>query len=170
MDFSILEISRINIDKFRLTEILYDILFTNVDRKFEESVEIVRRMIDHLVDVLRHKMSESDKISLNFFHTQFQQPISIPFIRKKAFTKELVMNHIYQVAQSYKDLAVNPRNSLNAKAQIQKIPVGGGRRKLPENEKKNILKKPIGLQNNLFYKKTEKFNQNNKILKVICRE
>ena len=140
MDFSVLELDQIYIDKFRLTEILYDISFTNVDRTFEESVQIVRDMTKYLVEALRHKMSDSDKISLNFFHTQFQQPISIPFIRKKSFTKELVMNYIYQVAQSYKDLAVNPRNSLNAKAQIQKIPVGGGRRKLPESDKKENKK------------------------------
>ena len=55
MDFSISEIAQINIDKFRLSEILYEIEFTNIDRSFEESVEIVTKMIERLVDVLKKK-------------------------------------------------------------------------------------------------------------------
>ena len=93
MDFSILEVDEINIDKFRITEILFEILFTNVERTFQEAVQIVKDMVKKLVETLRSKMSDSDKISINFFHTQFQQPISIPFMRKKAFTNGLVMYH-----------------------------------------------------------------------------
>ena len=55
MDFSISKIAQINIDKFRLTEILYEIEFTNIDRSFEESVEIVTKMIERLVDVQKKK-------------------------------------------------------------------------------------------------------------------
>jgi len=162
MDFSISEIAQINIDKFRITEILYEIQFTNLDRSFEESVEIVTKMIERLVDDLRKKMSDSDKISINFFHSQFQQPITIPFIPKNTLTKELVMDYILQVTQSYKDLAVNPRNSLNARAQIQKIPNGGGRRKIPDSEKKKYVKKADRIVNEVI--------KNRKILPKIIND
>ena len=171
MDFSILEVDEINIDKFRITEILYEILFTNVERTFEEAVQIVKDMVNKLVEALRSKMSDSDKISINFFHTQFQQPISIPFIRKKAFTNELVMYHLLQVTQSYKDLAVNPSNSLNARAQIQKIPSGGGRRPIPESEKKKYVKKADRMKNQFTFSNNRKLlpkisNPENNIQKI----
>ena len=171
MDFSILEVDEINIDKFRITEILYEILFTNVERTFEEAVQIVKDMVKKLVEALRSKMSDSDKISINFFHTQFQQPISIPFIRKKAFTNELVMYHLLQVTQSYKDLAVNPNNSLNARAQIQKIPSGGGRRPIPESEKKKYVKKADRMKNQFTFSNNRKLlpkisNPENNIQKI----
>ena len=51
MDFSILEVDEINIDKFRITEILYEILFTNVERTFEEAVQIVKDMVNKLVEM-----------------------------------------------------------------------------------------------------------------------
>ena len=169
MDFSISEIAQINIDKFRLSEILYEIEFTNIDRSFEESVEIVTKMIERLVDVLKKKMSDSDKISINFFHSQFQQPITIPFIRKNTFTKELVMDYILQVTQSYKDLAVNPRNSLKARAQIQNIPHGGGRRKIPDSEKKKYVKKKDRIVNEVIKNRKilpKIINTNEKIEKI----
>ena len=50
------------------------------------------------------------------------------------------MDYIVQVTESNTDLAIYPRNSLNARAQIQKFPSGGGCRKIPDSEKKNRLK------------------------------
>jgi hypothetical protein len=45
------------------------------------------------------------------------------------------------VTQSYKDLLINPRNSLNVIAQIQEITVGSERRSIHESEKIKILEK-----------------------------
>ena len=64
----------------------------------------------------------------------------MPFIRKNTFSKEKLMDYIVQVTESNTDLAIYPRNSLNARAQIQKFPSGGGCRKIPDSEKKNRLK------------------------------
>ena len=74
------------------------------------------------------------------------------------------MYHLLQVTQSYKDLAVNPSNSLNARAQIQKIPSGGGRRPIPESEKKKYVKKADRLKMQFT------FNNNRKILPKISNQ
>ena len=141
MNFTIEQVANIPIDQFGLNEFYYDISFSNVDLTFEEAISLVETMVFNLVEMLRSKMEENDKIALTFDHSQFFTPISIPFVKKKYFTYQLVVDQLVRVTQSYKDLAINPRNSLNAIAQIQKIPIGAGRRALPLSEKKNTLKR-----------------------------
>ena len=127
---------------FRLKEVLYDIRFENIERSFEEALDLVKNMILELVESLQSKMGDGDKIALTFYHSMLDQPIAIPFVKKRLFTFELVMDYILHVTQSYKDLQINPNNSLNATVQIQSLPLGGGRRALPESEKKKYVKKP----------------------------
>jgi hypothetical protein len=141
MNFSIDQVAEIPIDLFGLNEYYYEISFSNVNLTFEEAISLVEDMVANLVDALRSKMKTSDKIALTFDHSQFFLPISIPFMRKKNFTNSLVLEYLMHVTQSYKDLLINPRNSLNAIAQIQKITVGSGRRSIPESEKKKIREK-----------------------------
>ena len=126
---------------FRLKEVLYDIRFQNIETSFEEAVELVKNMIRELVENLKSKMGDGDKIALTFYHSMLDQPIAIPFLKKRLFTVDLVMDYILHVTQSYKDLEINPNNSLNASVQIQSLPLGGGRRTLPESEKKKYVKK-----------------------------
>ena len=127
---------------FRLKEVLYDIRFENIERSFEEALELVENMIRELVETLKSKMGDGDKIAITFYHSMFDYPIAIPFIKKRLFTFNLVMDYLLHVTQSYKDLMINPNNSLNATVQIQSLPLGGGRRALPECEKKKYVKKP----------------------------
>jgi hypothetical protein len=141
MNFSIDQVAEIPIDLLGLNEYYYEISFSNVNLTFEEAISLVEDMVANLVDALRSKMKTSDKIALTFDHSQFILPISIPFMRKKNLTNSLVLEYLMHVTQSYKDLLINPRNSLNAIAQIQKITVGSGRRSIPESEKKKYVKK-----------------------------
>ena len=148
MDFQIEEIARIPIRGFNLEEILFDINFTNVDRTFGEAWLLVENMIEDLVQKLRIKMNVSDMISLNFFHSMFYMPVSIPFIKKRIFTKELVLEYLLFILQSYKENLINTNNSLNVRAQIQKIPVGAGRKAIPNHLKKNTYQKLNQFLNN----------------------
>jgi hypothetical protein len=167
MNFSIDQVAEIPIDLFGLNEYYYEISFSNVNLTFEEAISLVEDMVANLVDALRSKMKTSDKIALTFDHSQFFLPISIPFMRKKNFTNSLVLEYLMHVTQSYKDLLINPRNSLNAIAQIQKITVGSGRRSIPESEKKKYVKKikVLKQEQKQNIKKIEKPKTRIKILK-----
>ena len=121
MDFSIREVAQIPIENFRLLEILYEIEFSNFERTFSEAIDLVENMIANLVETLNSKMLESDKISINFFHNMFYAPITIPFIIKKEFTVGLIMNYLCHVTQSYKDLQINPNNTITISLIVSKF-------------------------------------------------
>ena len=124
---------------FMFVEYLYDIVFSNIDRTFGEAVDLVENMVHELVETLLSKMDAGDKISLTFYHSMFDTPISIHFLKIGLFNSVLVMDYLLFVTQSYKDLMINPNNSLNASAQIQSLPLGAGRRPLTEEEKKTKI-------------------------------
>jgi hypothetical protein len=141
---------------FMFVEYLYDIVFSNIDRTFGEAVDLVENMVHELVETLLSKMDAGDKISLTFYHSMFDTPISIPFLKKGLFNSVLVMDYLLFVTQSYKDLMINPNNSLNASAQIQSLPLGAGRRPLTEEEKKQRFLKKMYSPMPLKVKKDEK--------------
>jgi hypothetical protein len=93
-------------------------------------------MLREFVERFTALMSETDKISVSFFHKMFQLPIVIPFVKKVDFTQELLEKYFFKVVQSYRYTIVSDLNSLTAKVQIVRIPTGSGRRKLEEWEKK----------------------------------
>jgi hypothetical protein len=162
-------VAEIPIDLFGLNEYYYEISFSNVDLTFEGANSLVEDMVANLVDALRSKMKTSDKIALTFVHKQFFVPFSLPFL--------YLVSYLMHVTQSYKDLLINPRNSLNVIAQIQKITVGSGQRSIPESEKKKYVKtikvpkqlQASKLQQNPNIKKIEKPKTRIKILKKIQR-
>ena len=73
---------------FRLNEVLYDIRFENIERSFEEALDLVENMILELVESLQSKMSDGDKIALTFYHSMLDHPIAIPFVKKRLYAYE----------------------------------------------------------------------------------
>ena len=136
MNFNIQPISEETINPFMILEKFYEITFSTSDLSFQQAYLLIESTITNLVNNLKEIMKRKDKISLNIFHSQFNIPVTIPFVIKKDFTPELVFDALSNVTQSYKDALVNINNNLIAKAQIQTLPQGEGRRALPDSEKK----------------------------------
>jgi hypothetical protein len=136
MNFLIQKIREESITPFQLTEKLYEISFSASNLSFQEAYSIIETTFTNLVTKIKRNMKNSDKICLNIFHNQFSTQITIPFVLKKDFTVELVFDTFTQVTQSYKESIVNFNNSLTAKAQIQRLPEGSGRRALSLAERK----------------------------------
>ena len=156
MEFTIEQISETSIEGFRMRELILNVSFSNGEQTFHQAVRTTTNMTYKLVDFLRSKMNESDKISLQINHDAFLDPIDIPFVRKKQFTAQLVIDYLLMRTQSYKDISIGTRNSLVILAQIQSLPRGGGRRALPESEKKINKFRAMIHVTNLQPKKIEK--------------
>jgi hypothetical protein len=136
MNFSITEVGRETRNNFLIEETLYDVNYANFVERFVDADHEVSEMLREFVERFTALMSETDKISVSFFHKMFQLPIVIPFVRKADFTQELLEKYFFKVVQSYRYTIVSDLNSLTAKVQIVRIPTGSGRRKLEEWEKK----------------------------------
>lgn len=153
MNFNIQTISEETLTPFMLLEKLYEITFSTSNLSFQQAFEIIESTIANLVNNLKQIMGRKDKISLNIFHSQFNIPVTIPFVLKKDFTPELVFDALSSVTQSYKDAFVNINNNLSAKAQIQTLPQGEGRRDTRFRKEAKIHKKNktnSGSQKNFF--------------------
>ena len=62
-------------------------------------------------------------------------------MKKKDFTVAVIQEEFFRVAQSYKYSLLSRHRNLRAYVQIQKIPVGAGRRALQPHEKKKYIPK-----------------------------
>jgi hypothetical protein len=80
-------------------------------------------------------------IAVVFDHDDFNFSITIPFMKKKDFT--VIQEAFFRVAQSYKYSLLSRHRNLRAYVQIQKIPVGAGRRALQPHEKKKYIPKKV---------------------------
>jgi hypothetical protein len=136
MNFTITEVGKVSRNNFLIEETLYDVNYANFVERFVDADHEVSEMLREFVERFTALMSETDKISVSFFHKMFQLPIVIPFVRKADFTQELLEKYFFKVVQSYRYTIVSDLNSLTAKVQIVRIPTGSGRRKLEEWEKK----------------------------------
>ena len=136
MNFTITEVGKVSRNNFLIEETFYNVNYANFVERFEDADHEVSEMLREFVERFPALMSETDKISVSFFHKMFQLPIVIPFVRKADFTQELLEKYFFKVVQSYRYTIVSDLNSLEAKVQIVRIPTGSGRRKLEEWEKK----------------------------------
>jgi hypothetical protein len=99
-------------------------------------------MLKEFVRAFTARMLENDMIAVVFDHDDFNFSITIPFIKKKdliIITVAVII--IFRVAQSYKYSLLSRHRNLCAYVQIQKIPVGAGRRALQPHEKKKYIPK-----------------------------
>ena len=88
MNFNIQPISEETINPFMILEKFYEITFSTSDLSFQQAYLLIESTITHLVNNLKQFMKRKDKISLNIFHSQFNIPVTIPFVLKKDFTPE----------------------------------------------------------------------------------
>jgi len=66
MNFAINEISRLPINRFRLEEVLYNIVYDDFAYTFEEAHSQIKRMLIKIVDIFTDKMTNSDTSQLNY--------------------------------------------------------------------------------------------------------
>ena len=127
----------------KLEETLYKINYDTLMMSFEEADALIREMLKEFVRVFTARMLENDMIAVVFDHDDFNFSITIPFMKKKDFTVAVIQEAFFRVAQSYKYSLLSRHRNLRAYVQIQKIPVGAGRRALQPHEKKKYIPKKV---------------------------
>jgi len=143
MNFEVEEVRRVPINRFGIIETLYNINYDTLMMSFEEADTLIREMLKEFVRVFTARMLENDMIAVVFDHDDFNFSITIPFMKKKDFTVAVIQEAFFRVAQSYKYSLLSRHRNLRAYVQIQKIPVGGGRRALQPHEKKKYIPKKV---------------------------
>ena len=162
-DFYIEKLREEPLNRFGIKETLYQISFKNFNKTFSQAAGLIKRIFTRLISDLKLKMKNNDKISLRLFHSQFSTHIEIPFVKKSQLNVQLVIDALENVVQSYKEVLVNHNNNFIAKAQVQNLPEGSGRRAIPECEKKpkyiKKVKQPKNSENhspkNLNFKESQ---------------
>jgi hypothetical protein len=148
MNFTINETFQSTNNDFGLTQINFTIKIIDRQRTFEEAMQDIYYMFTEITEYFRQKMAVNDKIKIMFYHDDFSSAIDIPFVLRNKFTAKLLIDTFENTIQSYKN-SYTSSNNFKATVQIQKMPVGRGRKCLGVKKK----------QQNRYVKKT-KINNN----------
>ena len=148
--FSVNQIaSNINPD-FGLEQKLFSIEYPDNLQTFDEASNEIERMLREVHMVFTSTMQNRDKIRAVFFHKDFRSCIDLPFLKKTQFTVDLLIESFENVIQSYKDIIINDNNTFSANVQIQRMPVGTGRRCVAIKKTRKPYKPKIKVNNNIF--------------------
>jgi len=147
LTFSVNEIARNVNPDFNMEQMLYSIEFQDIFQTFEEALTQVENMLSEIHTTFTSKMTNRDKIRVVFFHSDLFSCIDLPFLKKSQFTVDLLIESFENVIQSYKDSIVNSNNTFSANVQIQHMPLGTGRRFIPNKIPKA---KKLKINNNIL--------------------
>jgi hypothetical protein len=151
MNFSISEIFQSINSDYGLTQISFSIKINDRERTFEDALDDINNMFTEITEHFRQQMLVNDKIRIVFYHNDFSTSIEIPFVSRNKFTAKLLIDTFENTIQSYKN-SYTSSNNFKATVQLQKMPVGTGRKCLGVKKKQKPYVKKTKINNNILSK------------------
>ena len=119
-----------NCAQFNCTQHKINIKFGRSARTFGDAQNEIYEMFEQLHVALNAKIGERDKIRLVFFHDQLLEgPIRFPFLSKKDFLNNNILNNFNSVIQSFREIQINPNDNFHGIALIAHLPNGSKSKK-----------------------------------------
>ena len=118
--------------KFKCAEEVIDIELDLNITDYSEASPRINTLFEQLYAELAQPLNDNQQIRMNFEHDLFSMPITIPFMRKKDLTPQLMLDHFSKVVQSYKKRCGDDEQAkykFNASIIIAEIPSGGHKHK-----------------------------------------
>jgi hypothetical protein len=98
-NFEVEEVRRLPINRFGKIETLYNINYDTLMMSFEEADALIKAMLKEFVRAFTARMQDNDMIAVVFVHDDFGFSITIPFMKKKYFTVEVIQEAFFRLTK-----------------------------------------------------------------------
>ncbi len=96
-NFTITHTKSLRIEKYDTNEKIFDIKFNKAPTDFFGSIAYINNVMDDILNNFRANTGPNDYIRVFISHSNMSYPISLPYVKVRDLTTEMLLSHISKV-------------------------------------------------------------------------